>query len=234
MTNTRKPRAHKVQADHTPFQPEPQPKDKPLRTKRGHRKGSLLANIETPPPAGGPSSGSAALGPSGLLNSQNLRASQSPSSDAFSHSHSHGDLAKSNGTNGKQGGKKGPDAFELYCEEARPALMEKAEEDDAEDREGLVLHVEEELARGWKELSDDKREAYQDLAEQQQEKLGAKKEPSRGDRSSSSAKPAARDEGDGGVEAEGQTADDTPAQDEDVEMGNYDSDQETQGEKQDD
>ncbi|KAJ9130819.1 hypothetical protein NKR19_g9750, partial [Coniochaeta hoffmannii] len=52
----------------------------------------------------------------------------------------------------------------------------------------------------------------------------------------------ARDEegGDGGAddaEARGAGAggaeEDTPARDEDVEMGNYDSDQETQGEKQD-
>ncbi|KAH8909731.1 hypothetical protein BR93DRAFT_975957 [Coniochaeta sp. PMI_546] len=221
-----------------PPTPEPQPKEKPLRTKRGHRKGSLLANIETPPPAGGPSSSSAALGPSGLLNSQNLlRATQSPSSDAFSHSHSHGDLAKStNGANGKQG-KKAPNAFELYCEERRPALLEKAEDDDDEDREGRAANVEEELARGWKNLSEEERGTYQDLADQKREKLTAKKEAdaprSRGDRSSSSAKPAPQEEGDGGGDAEAPGAEDTPAQDEDVEMGNYDSDQETQGEKQD-
>lgn len=229
-----------------PPTPEPQPKEKPLRTKRGHRKGSLLAKNETPPPPGGPSSSAAPGGPSGNpLSSQNLlRATQSPSSDALSHSHSHGDAAKpaANGANGKQGKKVGasPSAFELYCEERRPALLEKAEDDDDEDREGggRAANVHEELAKGWKDLPEEERSAYQDLADRQREKLGAKKEADaaprgRGDRSSSSAKPAPRDEGEGEGEAEAQGAEDTPAQDEDVEMGNYDSDQETQGEKQD-
>jgi hypothetical protein len=116
-------------------------------------------------------------------------------------------------------------------------LLEKAEDDDDEDREGRAANVEEELARSWKHLSEEERSTYQDLADQQREKLSAKKDTdaprSRGDRSSSSAKPAPREEGDAGGDAEAQAAEDTPAQDEDVEMGNYDSDQETQGEKQD-
>ncbi|KAB5570552.1 hypothetical protein GE09DRAFT_1283632 [Coniochaeta sp. 2T2.1] len=231
--------------------PPPTPKDKPLRTKRGHRKGSLLATgnntMETPPPPGGHViSGLSA--PPNLLTAQNLRvATHSPSSDAFSHSHADNLAAKSaNGggtgsANGKQQGGPKKGAFELYAEERRPGLLEKAaaDEDVDEDDDAAArrTHVEDELSRGWQDLSEDARGKYQDLADKQRDRSSVKKEdaPPRsshggGDRrSSSSAKPTTAPQA-------GAAAEDTPTatQDEDVEMGNYnDSDQETQGEKQD-
>lgn len=234
----------KVQADaNLPFLPEPQPKEKPLRTKRGHRKGSLLAgNAETPPPPTDRAPSSATAAAAAKADDNKLAtAAQSPSSDVSrSHSRSRAEAATKASTNGaassangggkSTAGKKTAEAtsagFELYCEEKRPELLEKAaeEEDGEEDDDNKPANnIEEELEKGWKGLSEEARSAYRDAAGKKS--VVAKKEAAgRGERSSSSAKPVARDEG---------GAEDTPAADEDVEMGNYDSDQETQGEKQD-
>ena len=192
--------------------------------------------METPPPSGGHVVSGLSAPPS-LLTAQNLRvATQSPSSDALSHSHA--DLAKSANGTSANGEKQGPKktAFDLYADERRPELLEKAlasEPDDQDDLDPLIRkrQVAKELEREWEDLSEDARGRYQDLADKQRDGSSVKKEDapprSGGDRSSSSAKPTTAPH----AAAEDNTP--TATQDEDVEMGNYDSDQETQGEKQD-
>ncbi|ODA79649.1 hypothetical protein RJ55_05243 [Drechmeria coniospora] len=103
-------------------------------------------------------------------------------------------------------------AFEAYCLEARPALKAKNKDED--------VNIEEELAREWENLpeaeKDEFRVKFEEESKNQQEKAGkdgseSKKKEDRG--------------GDG--------KDDKPeTQDEDVEMANYDTeDQETQVDK---
>lgn len=128
-----------------------QPQEKPLRSKRGHRKPSVVAALE---PSG---SAPTFINQSG----QNL----SPSSDAFSHSVTAGDAASSSQhpkdapaqrSNGVASSSKAPkkpsSAFELYCSENRAAALDSKAEG---------VSVEEELARGWKDLSESQQDAYQ-------------------------------------------------------------------------
>ncbi|RKU47905.1 hypothetical protein DL546_009140 [Coniochaeta pulveracea] len=200
--------------------PPPTPKDKPLRIKRGHRKASLLANIETPPPGG-----SSSLGPSNLLTAQNLN-TLSPSSDAYSHSQqadNHNRKA-TNGASSNKASKKAASAFEVFSAEVRPSIDE--EDDKA---------VEDELARRWKELPESRREEYQSQADRNVDNAAAassNKLRKESDRSSPSAKAVGEGEVDDD-DGQRQMAEDTPLgdqRDEDVEMGNYDSGEETQGE----
>jgi len=124
-----------------------QPKDKPLRTKRGHRKPSMMAELEA-------SLHKSAASP---FISQNL-GTMSPSSEAFSHSQAAGGPATSQITNGASKLPKEPaSAFELYCEDARLALSKKREENDGDEEQT----IEEELEQGWKDLPDADREAFQ-------------------------------------------------------------------------
>ncbi|KAM0276771.1 hypothetical protein ACHAQH_006420 [Verticillium albo-atrum] len=141
-----------------------QPKEKPLRTKRGHRKPSLLADIDAA------AAKSAAASP---FVGQNP-ATQSPSSEAFSHARGTADpaataasasasapprAASSAATNGLPKPPKRPaSAFDMYCEESRPALQKTREDKLDED---ASLSIEEELARGWKDLADDAKETIQ-------------------------------------------------------------------------
>lgn len=125
----------------------PQPQDKPLRTKRGHRKPSLL----------GP--GEAANGPGATFINQNLT-TLSPSSDAFSHSHleTTRDSHAGRGTNGIPKPPKRPsNAFEIYCNDTRPVLQAQHKEKIAAGE----FFVEEELARGWKDLPEEERKDFQ-------------------------------------------------------------------------
>ncbi|PNH26707.1 hypothetical protein BJF96_g9964 [Verticillium dahliae] len=132
--------------------PPPTPKEKPLRTKRGHRKPSLLADIDAA------ATKSAAASP--LVNQH--PATQSPSSEAFSHAQGNADSAAAAApatTNGVSKPPKRPaSAFDMYCEESRPALQKTREDKPDED---ATHTIEEELARGWKDLSDDAKEAFQ-------------------------------------------------------------------------
>ncbi|KAI1451144.1 hypothetical protein F5Y02DRAFT_18197 [Annulohypoxylon stygium] len=126
--------------------PPPTPKDKPLRTKRGHRKPSLL-------PVAEPGSN-----PNATFISQNLTA-LSPSSDAFSHSQI--DSQKDHGRGGTNGIAKRPkrpsNAFEIYCNDTRPILQAQNKEKIAAGE----FRLEEELARGWKDLPEKEKEAFQ-------------------------------------------------------------------------
>jgi hypothetical protein len=138
----------------------------------------------------------------------------------------------------------------MYCEEERPALVKQAEEAEAEDGDKKI-NVDEELERGWKDLSGERRDEFdsryeQALAKYQKEKdawEAAKAKPKAKRRS---AAPVAEDdepEDDDDEDAEADTtaavkgeadadagAEDTPmaGADDDVEMGNSDTDQDTQ------
>ncbi|KAJ4170137.1 hypothetical protein NW754_006281 [Fusarium falciforme] len=155
--------------------PPPTPKDKPLRTKRGHRK-SMMPDAEAKAPGGA------------SFNTQNAG---SPTSETFSHppeSQSKGPRA--NGVSKEA--KKPADAFELYCSETRPALEAKHKDGDAE------VDVESELARGWKELPEADRDEFQAKFEQSQAKSSEPKETPAEDKKEEEkpeeTKPAAQDE----------------------------------------
>ncbi|KAK3333224.1 hypothetical protein B0T19DRAFT_120100 [Cercophora scortea] len=242
--------------------PPPTPKEKPLRIKRGHRKPSMLANLETNSSAGGGGAGAPGGGGGGgggtgsnaAFLSQNPH---SPSSDAFStQNHLEGGgrgASKTNGVHGKAPKKPG-NAFDLYCDETRAAMKDKTNSEDTitKDDEGDV-NMEEELARGWKDLDDSQREEFQarqeeEMTKYQKEKdaYDAKKKAAK-ERASHSDK-AAKTDVDADVdvdvdvdadvdrdepetESRAGADNDTPQPQEDVQMGNYDTDQETQGEK---
>ncbi|KAI0851643.1 hypothetical protein F5Y00DRAFT_228817 [Daldinia vernicosa] len=126
--------------------PPPTPKDKPLRTKRGHRKPSLLPISEP------------GAGPSATFINQNL-ATLSPSSDAYSHSQlDHGRL---NGIAKRP--KRPSNAFEIYCNDTRPVLQAQHKEKIAAGE----FRLEEELARGWKDLPEKEKEEFQVRYEQE-------------------------------------------------------------------
>ncbi|KAK0623175.1 hypothetical protein B0T14DRAFT_166838 [Immersiella caudata] len=215
--------------------PPPTPKEKPLRIKRGHRKPSMLNSLDTP--TGGTTSTPGAAGAS-FIGSQNLQQTHSPSSDAFSTQPGEG---KANGARFFPPKKPGS-AFELYCDERRAEQRKEKEEqrkDDKDDtEEGGAAEAEEDeqrLERGWKDLADSRREEFQARADDELAKYQKEKD-------AYDAKEAAKKDGDEemdvdnerrGVSASVKEADDTPQpqEDQDVEMGNYDTDQETQGEK---
>lgn len=108
-----------------------------MRSKRGHRKPSVIANLDSngPPPA-----------------FVNHTLTLSPSSDAFSHSHAEASQKdpsqRANGV--AKPPKKPSSAFELYCDDHRSAVSSKGED----------ANVEDELARGWEDLPEDQREEY--------------------------------------------------------------------------
>jgi hypothetical protein len=220
-----------------------QPKEKPLRIKRGHRKPSAFPNPEAP------SSAAAATPGSTTFISQNLLV-HSPSSDAFS--------AGNKPTNGVHKGalKKPGSAFDLYCDETRPSVKDKAKEGEAD-------NVEEELSRGWKDLPDTQRDEYQSRAddrmaeyekqkdehdvavkEAQEAQEAADAEAADADDADADAAAAKADREESNDKADS-TESDRPAageagedkaasvsrQQEDVEMTNWDTDQETQGER---
>lgn len=114
-----------------------QPQDKPLRSKRGHRKPSVVAT------------GLDSNGPPPTFVNQNTH-NLSPSSDAFSHSVA-ADPKGANGVNKSVTVKKPATAFEIYCKEHREAATSSKEE-------GVT--VDEELARRWKELSESQQDEY--------------------------------------------------------------------------
>ncbi|KAK7911266.1 hypothetical protein PG985_013747 [Apiospora marii] len=130
--------------------PPPTPEDKPLRVKRGHRKTSLV-------PGGDRETGSA--GPSFV--SQTMRG-LSPGSEF-----SHGDSFSGRPTNGHHAVPKPPkrpsNAFEIYCNDMRPVLQEKHKDEIAAGE----FRLEEELARGWKDLPDTEKEEFQTRYEQE-------------------------------------------------------------------
>ncbi|KAE9575663.1 hypothetical protein CGMCC3_g8373 [Colletotrichum fructicola] len=177
--------------------PPPTPQEKPLRTKRGHRKPSVLAEIDA-----------AAKNDSPNPQSQNA-ATVSPSSETFSHAHAAESQASAR-TNGVAKPPKRPgNAFELFCSDSRPAFEEK-KKDDAD------LNIDEELARAWKDLPEAEKEEFQTRSDQEMAKYQKEKDAFAA--KSKSAEPKEERE---------KTPDQAPAasQDEDVEMTNYDTEE---------
>ncbi|KAK1726995.1 HMG box protein [Colletotrichum acutatum] len=186
--------------------PPPTPQEKPLRTKRGHRKPSVLAEID-----------SAAKANSRPLSQ--TAATVSPSSETFSHTQGgdatqNADTQASARTNGIAKPPKRPgNAFEMYCADTRPALEEK-NKDDAD------ANIEEELARGWKDLPEGEKEEFQTRSEEEMAKYQKEKDAFAAKSKSAEAK----DEDD---EERDKSPEPAPAasQDEDVEMTNYDTEE---------
>ncbi|KAL1900192.1 non-histone protein [Sporothrix stenoceras] len=198
--------------------PPATPKDKPLRTKRGHRKTSIADGS----------------GPGSTFISQNLDP-LSPSSDVFSKGDSQTQPTQSTpaasqrrggrkskaakeaeeAVNGKDkedgdddkvtaGAKRPGNAFELYCEEMRPTLVEKrkankkktksgedgddvdmedadaeAGEEEEEDEAAVESNIDAELARGWTEMEQGEKEEFEARAAEEQAKYKKAKEEAR-------------------------------------------------------
>jgi non-histone protein 10 len=137
--------------DHT--ENHTQPKEKPLRTKRGHRKPDFLANIN----AEGRNNTTA-----GFIQGQSSQGGQamtvSPSnSDAFSHTQGPAPRQLAAATNGtKTGGlassdpqgKRPRNPFELFVAEQRVAIK------------GTTLEVDKELAIRWQEMGQEGQTPY--------------------------------------------------------------------------
>ncbi|KXX83273.1 Non-histone protein 10 [Madurella mycetomatis] len=197
--------------------PPPQPKEKPLRIKRGHRKPSALTSLEA---------SSSLAAPGSTFISQNVQA-HSPSSDAFSAAQQPDAASKTNGVH--EAPKKPGTAFDLYCDDNRESLKEKNKEGEA--------NVEEELSRGWKDLPESRRDEYQvradrQTAEYEKEKAAFDEKAKSGDddaKASSNGNAEATETEPPAASAGGEER--TPRPQEDVEMTNYDTDPETQGER---
>ncbi|KPM43508.1 hypothetical protein AK830_g3075 [Neonectria ditissima] len=206
------------------------PKDKPLRTKRGHRK-SMAVDVDAKATAG----------------SFTTNQAQSPTSETASHPpDNHAKDAHANGVSGSS--KKPADAFEIYCDENRQALEAKKNEGDEDD-----LDVEDELARSWRELPGSEKEEFQTKFEQavakkvEKERLSSPKgenEEENDDKEVDDGKEANDDKDDGDDKEEkedkgeveekedddekndedekSEEAKKPQTEDEDVEMGNYD------------
>ncbi|KAK1756209.1 Non-histone protein 10 [Echria macrotheca] len=204
-----------------------QPKEKPLRIKRGHRKPSALPSFDTP--------GGAAAASGGGQNNAHSLAGHSPSSEAFSTQPGE----RANGTSSRAPTKPGT-AFDLYCDEARAKGKSKGDGENGDSPED-----EQQLRASWKDLAESRREEFEARADDEMAKY--EKEKSAYDDAKAAAAAASKssnnkesDETEMDIDANdrrevsasAKAAGETPtAQDQDVEMGNYDTDQETQGEK---
>lgn len=197
-----------------------QPSEKPLRSKRGHRKPSAVRSLDPNPTT---------------FISQSFRGA-SPSSDAPSHSVTAGDGSlsqplkdlpeqRSNGVGGSSNSKsayskKPTSAFDLYCRDNR---------DQAREQKAEGVTIEEELARGWKDLPASQRDVYTEKEKADAEaKTSAREKVDTEDRAEmdkvAAEDKADREERDGKAErrtagTESQAdAEDTPARDEDEDM----------------
>ncbi|KAM0243115.1 hypothetical protein ACHAP5_006905 [Fusarium lateritium] len=153
--------------------PPPTPKDKPLRTKRGHRK-SMMPDADSKGAAG-----------------TSFNAAGSPTSDTFSHPPE--SLSKSGHANGVSANdtQRPTSAFDLFCQEMRSGLENKDKDGD------LDLNIEDELARAWKELpegeKDDFETKYELVVAKSSERKKSPESDKRDDKSTES-KPATQDE----------------------------------------
>lgn len=164
--------------------PPPTPEEKPLRSKRGHRKASLLptTNDDAASKAdaaegngdhvGGPSS----LNASATFLSQNAA---SPSSDAFSHTNADTQSqnptarakdARANGNASPSSERPARSPFEMYCQYMRPILAEKHGKDKDEE-------FDEELTSEWRGLSSEEREEWARKQREQEEADKSKDRP---------------------------------------------------------
>lgn len=180
-----------------------QPNDKPLRIKRGHRKVSTI--VEDGREDGQP---------------------DSPTQEASSRGSKRAKGA--NGTRRSIKPTKAKTAFDLYCDETRPILEAKNADD---------MNVEDELTKGWEDLAESDKQSYQKKAAKDEIKDEEEKEASaepdvdhekennddkdeekdddRDDKDGAKAGDRVERKGDGEVDGE----------DEDVEMANYDTEE---------
>jgi non-histone protein 10 len=111
------------------------PEDKPMRVKRGHKSSLLASEL-------------ASSGPTFI--NDNPRPF-SPMSETFSH-----DTYPRNGLPPKPP-KRPSNAFEIYCNDTRPVLQQEHKDEIANGE----YRLEQELAKGWKDLSQDEQAIYQ-------------------------------------------------------------------------
>ncbi|KAL2753465.1 hypothetical protein ACRALDRAFT_1072057 [Sodiomyces alcalophilus JCM 7366] len=131
--------------------PPPTPKEKPLRTKRGHRKTSMLPGVDDTTKAGDASP----------FISQNP-ATLSPNSEAFSQPTAESSAARGTTNDAAKAPKQPHSAFKMYCEEARPAVVKsRGEKADGEKGGEGELSVDEELARNWAGLPETEKKAFE-------------------------------------------------------------------------
>ncbi|KAI6772419.1 hypothetical protein HG530_003377 [Fusarium avenaceum] len=149
------------------------PKDKPLRTKRGHRK-SMMPDADSKGAAG-----------------TSFNAAGSPTSDTFSHPPE--SLSKSGHANGVSTNdtQKPTSAFDLFCQETRQGLENKDKDGD------LDLNIEDELARAWKELPEGEKDDFEakfELAVAKSSERKKSPESDKRDDKPAESKPATQDE----------------------------------------
>lgn len=145
-----------------------QPKEKPLRTKRGHRKPSFMNNLAEGRLGGGfPQQGANTLSPASETFSHR-DASNAPIHGSSQISSQQRPLPGSNGYRASTGPSNSPppprrpkNAFDLYCNEMRPALMLSKR---AEIATG-TYDLERALAEGWQGLSSQEKAAVQEKFE---------------------------------------------------------------------
>src|SRR5687767_8717246 len=125
-----------------------QPKEKPLRTKRGHRKPSMIPDLDLSKPPGALLSQSINMSP----------ASESFSQSQLAHPGSSSAAGKANGVTSSslKPPRKPGTAFDIYCRQMRPVLLDKDKDKDDPD-----FDVDAELARGWKDLPEKESEEFQ-------------------------------------------------------------------------
>lgn len=186
--------------ENTKATPIIQPKEKPLRTKRGHRKPSFLTNL------GDGRAGSAFI--------QQGPVTLSPSSDAFSHTHpenappaaatsSKGGKPPTNGHAGAaQPQKRARSAFEAYCEDQRSVLAIQNRKAIADGTFDLERH----LAVSWREMNETDRMKYQKKYEDSKKGAEADRDVAMGERQT------VFDGGRDGIDEDVEMGDDTEAE----------------------
>ncbi|KAF4452533.1 hypothetical protein F53441_4645 [Fusarium austroafricanum] len=148
------------------------PKDKPLRTKRGHRK-SMMPDADSKAPVAASFTNTAG----------------SPTSETFSHPPE--SQAKSANGISATDSKKPTNAFELFCLETRPALESKEKDNDAN------MNIDDELARVWKGLSEGEKDEYEakfELAMAKSSDVKKTPVPDKKEDKPAESKPVAQDE----------------------------------------
>ncbi|KAH8805679.1 putative HMG box-containing protein C10F6.08c [Xylogone sp. PMI_703] len=176
--------------------PPPTPKEKPLRTKRGHRKPSFLQDLMNDRTSGAfIQAGPVALSPSSDAFSHNNPDAKRPSATTNGHASSSNAANKNSNSPAAQPPRRPRNAFELYCNDLRSVLTVKNRKAIAEGK----YDVEMELASGWRNLDATEQARFQDrfdaMKKGQQE---GKDEPSAGEKDGEKSEQA--EQGDEDVE----------------------------------
>ena len=135
-----------------------QPKEKPLRTKRGHRKPSFLTNLEGPSFASQGPGGAATLSPSGsdaFRTQPDASNARTSTANRQLSSISNGDVANTHVDTPPPA--KPRNAFDIYCRDLRDILI-------LQNREAFnegTWHPDQALAFGWRNMDDAQRASFQ-------------------------------------------------------------------------